>query len=220
MKFRRILFLFPLLCMTVLLTGCRLMDKLGFDTYDYMSESVLCTHEADSETAVMLEEFLGIIITDSSVLATFENMNEAIDLYRDAVLTNMLDEGYSKYSGNTALIEKAASEYPEYNITQLIPEREFEATMYRCFGGNVMISHKDSARFKYLPKIGAYISPVMPVTGELYADVTGISETDLTYRVRFRVVGEGIESDEYFALVIKREDGTLYIKKLLDGSSV
>lgn len=217
MKIRRGIALFLCLCS---LTSCQLADQLGFDTYDYMSETVLSTHDAESETAAELEEFLQILITDSPYLATFENMNDAIRLYRDAVLTYMLDTGYSKYSGNTELIEKAEKEYPEYNITQIIPESEFEATMYRCFGGDVMLTHKDGERFKYLSKVGAYISPVIPADSGLTADITALSETEKTYRVRFKVVGEEISSDEYFALVIKREDGTLYIKKLLEGSAV
>ncbi len=199
------------------LTSCQIADKLGFDTYDYMSENVLLTYDIESETSLELEEFLQILITDSPNLATFENMNDAIKEYSDAVLTYMLDTGYSKYSGNIALIDKAEREYPEYNITQIIPEREFEATMYRYFGGNVMITHKDSARFKYLDKVGAYISPVMPTSSGLTADITSLSETEKTYRVTFKVIGEATESDEYFALVIKRDDGTLYIKKLTEN---
>lgn len=217
MKIRRGIALFA--CM-LSLTSCQLIDKLGFDTYDYMSENVLSTHAAESEKAAELEDFLQILITDSPYLATFDNMNDAIKLYRDAVLTYMLDTGYAKYSGNTALIEKAEKEYPEYNITQIIPESEFEATMYRCFGGDVMLTHKDGDRFKYLSKVGAYISPVIPVSSGLTADITALSETEKTYRVRFKVIGEEIASDEYFALIIKREDGTLYIKKLLEGSAV
>lgn len=208
------------LCLTSCLTACQLMDKLGFDTYDYMSEKVVVTHAADSETAEVLESFLQILITDSPYLATFENMSDAIRLYRDAVLTYMLDTGYAKYSGNTELLAKAEQEYPEYNITQIIPESEFEATMYRCFGGNVMLTHRDGERFKYLSKVGAYISPVTPTSSGLTADITALSETDKTYRVHFKVVGDDISSEEYFALVIKREDGTLYIKKLMEGSAI
>lgn len=208
------LILLSAITLTSCMTSCQIIDKLGFDTYDYMSEDVLATYDIESETAAELEEFLGILITDSPILTTFENMNDAIKAYRDAVLTYMLDTGYSKYSGNTTLIEKAAKEYPEYNITQIIPESEFEATMYRYFGGNVMITHKDGARFKYLDKVGAYISLVTPTSSGLAADITSLSETEKTYRVTFKVAGEEVQSEEYFALVIKRDDGTLYIKKL------
>ena len=205
------------------LTSCGLLDKLGFDTYDYMSESVTQTHDANSETAVMLEDLLKILVTDSQVLTTFDNMADAITEYRDAVLEYLLESDYAKYSGNTTLIERALKEYPEYQITQVIPEIEFEARTYRCFGGDVMISHKDGNKFRYLPDVGVYI-PMLAVTDSgYYADITALTETEKTYRVRFKVKSEPdengavTESKEYFALVIKREDGTLYIKKLLHG---
>ncbi len=203
-----------LLC-CVLFSSCGLMDRLGFDTYDYMSEAVVLTHGTDGTTAEMLKELLEVLVLDSTKLTTFEKMSDAIPAYRDAVLSYMLNREYAKYSGNTALIEKAAKAYPEYHITQIVPEKEFETTMYRCFGGNVMINHKDGSRFKYLSKVGAYISPVNTETGNFHVEINDIGETPKTYRVRFTVVGENIVSDEYFALVIKRDDNTHYIKKLL-----
>lgn len=205
------------------LTSCGLFDKLGFDTYDYMSETVTKTHDASGETAVMLEDLLGILITDSPVLPTFENMGTAIDAYRDAVLENLLLSDYAKYSGNAALIERATKKYPEYQITQIVPEMEFEATMYRCFGGDVMITHEDGHKYRYLPGVEAYIPMMAPVDAELSAEITYLAETDKTYRIRFKVTSEKEnipDSAEYFALVIKREDGTLYIKKLLNGGTV
>ncbi len=222
-KLRRI---FALLLLTGMLTSCGLLDRLGFDTYDYMSESVTKTHDASGETAVMLEELLMVLVTDSPVLPTFESMADAITFYRDAVLEHLLAGDYAKYSGNAKLIERAMKEYPEYQITQVIPELEFESMMYRCFGGDVMISHEDGNKFRYLPDAAVYI-PMLAVTDSGYtADVTSLAETEKTYRVRFKVISEPDEngnttaSEEYFALVIKREDGTLYIKKLLSGNEV
>lgn len=208
-----------LLCL-LLLTSCTILDKLGFDTYDYMSENVLRTHEAEGETAVMLEDVLNILVTDSPELIPFEYMGDAIKAYRDAVLDYMLETGYSKYSGNTALMSEAAEKYPEYSITQLIPEREFEATMYRYFGGDVMITHGDGSRFKYLEKVGAYVSAVPMSDSGYRAEITAVSETEKTYRVWFFVGSENVRSDDYFALIIKRDDGTLYIKKLLKAADV
>ncbi len=102
-----------------------------------------------------------------------------------------------------------------------IPESEFEATMYRVFGGSVKLTHKSTEKFEYLDKVGAYISSVVPEDSGLKPDITYIGETEKTYRVRFYVASdEETVSDEYFALIIKRDDGTLYIKKLLMSSSV
>lgn len=198
-----------------MLTSCSLIDKLGFDTYDYMSERVVTTHDVESDLAKELSSTLEVLITDSVYLETFENMGEAIKEYRDAVLTYMLKTNYLKYSGNTEMIEKAAEQYPEYKITQIIPQSDFEATMYRLFGGDVKITHKDGDKFKYLSKTGAYISPVVPESIDISPEITYIGETMKTYRVNFIVKTENAVSDEYFALIIKRTDGTLYIKKLL-----
>jgi len=203
-----------------LLTSCGILDKLGFDTYDYMSESVTATHKPDSETAGMLRDVLEILITDSPELTTFESMSDAIKAYRDAVLDYMLETGFSRYSGNTAMIADAAEAYPDYSITQIIPESEFEATMYRYFGGDVMITHKDGSRFRYLEKVGAYTASVPLTDSGYHPEITAVSETDKTYRVWFRVVSDAVKSDDYFALIIKRTDGTLYIKKLLLASEV
>lgn len=211
-----------LLLFSLLFTSCAsLVDQLGFDTYDYMSEPVIRTHSAGGEVAKELEDFLSILILDSEDLPTFERTGDAIREYRDAVLTFMLKSGYSKYSGNTALIARAEREYPQYSITQIIPEDEFEATMYQYFGGDVKITHRDGDRFTYLSKVNAYVSPMMPEESGLTATITKLEETERTYRIRFRVVDpNGTSSDLYFALVIKREDGTRYIKKLLLASEV
>lgn len=204
----------------VLLTSCGILDKLGFDTYDYMSESVTVTHNPDSEIAAVLAGVLDVLITDSPELVTFTNMGDAIKAYRDAVLDYMLETGYARYSGNTQMIAKAAQVYPEYSITQIVPEEEFEATMYRYFGGDVMISHKDGSRFRYLEKVGAYTSTLPLTPGGYRPEISAVSETEKTYRVWFSVVSEDVRSDDYFALIIKREDGTLYIKKLLHASEI
>lgn len=224
--FRVLRTLTVLILLTGMLPSCGLLDRLGFDTYDYMSESVTQTHDANGETAVMIEELLMVLVTDSQILTTFDSMGDAIPAYRDAVLEYLLTSDYAKYSGNTKLIERAMEKYPEYQIMQVIPELEFEAMMYRCFGGDVMITHGDGNKFRYLPEAAVYVPMLATTDHGYYADVTSLTETEKTYRVRFKVKskpdagGTPVESDEYFALVIKREDGTMYMKKLFHGSDV
>lgn len=215
--------LIPVVMCIFVFTSCSLADKLGFDTYDYMGEKVTGTHDINGECAEMIAGILDVLITDKTSLPTFEKMSDAINEYRDAVLLYMLKEGYAKYSGNTELIAKAEAEYPEYTISQVIPVSEFEATMYRYFGGNVKITHRDGERFKYLPKVGAYISPAVTESAEFTPRITELCETDKTYRVRFKVLSpsqNSFPSEEYFALIIKRDDGTLYFKKLLHSVDV
>ncbi len=207
--------LIPIFFCMIFMTSCGIIDRLGFDTYDYMSEPITKVHETDGEKAELIIGLLDVIVTDSTSLSMFERMNEAINAYRDTVLLYMLETEYSKYSGNTDLIAKAMKEYPEYTISQIIPVSDFEATMYRYFGGSVKITHKDGARFKYLSKIGAYISPTTTESEQFYAELTELSETEKTYRVKFIVTNGEVKSGEYFALIIKRDDGTLYFKKVL-----
>jgi len=208
----------PVLC---ILSGCSFgsqwLDKLGFDTYDYMSETVHTTHDTDSELADELADMIRII---SSSLVEFDSMGQAITAYRDSVLSYMLETEYARYSGNMALIEKAAKAYPGYQITQIIPAADFEATMYRYFGGSVKITHKDGSRFRYLKKVGAYISSAASAPNDTAVTICSLEETDKTYRVTFTVTTGTAVSDEYFVLIIKREDGTLYFKKLLKASEM
>ncbi len=210
---------FLALCLSLLfLNSCSLLDAFGFDTYDYMGETVTATHTGDSAEAALLLPLLDILITDSVELPTFDNMADAIDLYRDAVLRYMLETEYAKYSGNTGLIEKAAEKYPELQITQIIPADDFEATVYRAFGGDVKLGHKDGNVFKYLKKVEGYICNVAPADYGITAEILSVDETEKTYRVRFRCVDGGEETGEsapvYLALIIKREDGTYYFKRL------
>ncbi len=204
-----------MLMMLFSLFGCStlttLLDKLGFDTYDYSSETVHTTHDPTGELAQTLCEMLRILTPE---LVEFDSMGEAIAAYRDPVLTHMLETEYARYSGNMELIAEAAQSYPEYQITQIIPAADFEATMYRYFGGSVKISHKDGQLFRYLKKVEAYISPSAPAPDNCVISILTIAETMKTYRVRFTVTQGDVTSSPYFALIIKRDDGTTYFKQL------
>ncbi len=209
---------FAIIFLVFPMTACSAVNewlgKFGFDTNDYMSESVTDVCETDGEEAQVITDMLEILTAVSPNLQEFNKMQEAIPLYRDAVLTYMLETEYARYSGNQTLIEEASREYPEYQITQIIPAKDFEATMYQYFGGNVRISHKDGQVFRYLKKVNAYISPVTPVNNECGITITAIEETANTYRVNFTVFADAETSRDYFALVIKREDGTHYFKQI------
>lgn len=223
MKYRmgkRVLTTVLCLAMVTSGTGCttvtELVDKLGFDTYDYMSEEVHTTYDTDSDVAATLTNMIRILVP---TLVPFDNMNEAISAYRDTVLTYMLESEYARYSGNMTLIAKATEAYPEYQISEIIPAADFEATMYRYFGGSVKVSHKDGSRFRYLSKVQAYIALSSPISDDSLVRITSIGETDKTWRVTFTVVQGQVESEPYFVLIIKRDDGTLYFKQLQKLSS-
>ncbi len=217
-----------LITVSVLLTSCSFFDgvaeKLGFDTYDYMGEKVISVLPNDGDEAETARDVLSVIVSNSGVLETFDNMAEGVKLYSDTVLGYMIATEYGKYSGNTDLINKAAKEYPEYGATLLIPQKDYEAMMYRYFGGDVKITNGDTTRFKYMSRINAYSATVLPEQGKYSPKIIHISETERTYRVRFKLVNPELEEEltdpEYFALIIKRTDGTYYIKKLLNSDDV
>ena len=214
--------LFAVLCIiwTGTLCGCGAWDaltqKLGFDTYDYMSEEVLAVYDGESPIAETLTDFLQILPPS---LPEFDSAGQAMQLYRDDVLDYMLRTEYARYSGNAELIQEAQKENPGYQITQIIPAREFETTMYRLFGGSVRITHKDGKRYKYLRNVNAYVASTAPISTEKKIDILQIEETAQTYRVTFTVaIGEEI-TEPYFALVIRRKDETLYFKQLKKTTS-
>lgn len=208
------------LCLLVLanvfcVCGCaeNLLYTLGFDTSDYSSEKVTGSHASDSDVGEMLSAMLYILAGDTT-MPEFSSMSQAVSEYRDAVLSYMLENEYARYSGNSALIEQATQEYPEYQITQLIPATELETTMYRYFGGSAKIAHRDTGRFRYLSKVNAYVATAafVPVVREVH--ISAIEETENTFRVYFSVQWNETMSPAYRAIVMKRKDGTYYFKEL------
>ena len=78
-----------LITVSVLLTSCSFFDgvaeKLGFDTYDYMGEKVISVLPNDGDEAETARDVLSVIVSNSGVLETFDNMAEGVKLYSDTV---------------------------------------------------------------------------------------------------------------------------------------
>jgi len=194
--------------------GDAVMTFLGFDTYDYLGEAAAVYHETDSEIATELVEMTKMLSISSLEIAPFSGANEAATVARDAILNYMLNNNYGKYTGNPEILEKAEEKYPQYHITTLIPAKDFENMVYKSFGGSEKITHKDGEIFKYLDKISAYTSISQPFANDIEAIVSECVETEKTYRLTFRNKFGDTESPEYFALILKRDDGTMFIKSL------
>ncbi len=210
--------LFILLVQMLALASCaageRLMARLGFDMHDYRGESVIRTHAADSEIAVSLADMTRTLTVSSPILTPFSGTKEASEVCRDAVLYRMLSEGYAQYAGNTELLAKAAAAYPQMQLTVVIPERDFEKEVYAVFGGREKITNKDGDLFTYLEKAKVYTTAVGTVENEVVTTVVRLEETERTYRLYFvNTLGE-ITSPTYCALIIRREDGTMYFSEL------
>ena len=217
--FRRGLLL--LLCLSMLsLTACGegLMNRLGFDTHDYHGEKVIAVHAPDSETARSLAEMTRTLSVSSPILTPFTGAKEAADACRDAVLNRMLQERYARYAGNSDLLSEAAQAYPGMQLHVLIPADDFASVIYATFGGSEKIVNEDGGRFRYLDRIQAYTTAAPTAESEVEITVLLCEETERTYRLTFvNRLGE-ITSPEYFTLIIKREDGSLYFSELREDS--
>lgn len=217
--FRRALPLFLCLCMLAPLTSCGaaegLLGRLGFDTHNYRAEKVVTSHAPDSETARELLPMLEMLCVNTPYLTPFAGPKEAAEACRDAILTHMLSESYARYAGNSALLAEAAEVYPHMQLNILIPADDFEAVIYAAFGGNEKINNRGGAMlFRYLPKIDAYTTAAGLQADIAETEILSCEETERTFRVAFRnTVGE-VSSPAYFAILIKRDDGTVYISAL------
>lgn len=213
--FRRSLLLLLTVCM-LSLTACGegLMTSLGFDTHDYYGEKVIAVHANDSEIARTLSEMTRTLTVNSPILTPFDGAKEAADVCRDAVLSQMLGENYARYAGNSALLKKAEEAYPGMQISILIPADDFESVIYASFGGSEKIVNKTDDLFVYLDRVRAYTTALPPVESEVETEVLSCEETARTYRLRFYNTLDGVQSPTYFALLIKREDGSLYFASL------
>lgn len=198
----------------VLLLTFSLISCETVSTTDYSVEEVIGVVSADSKIYAELYDMLGMLTVDSIKIPEFDNMKDAIGLFRDSVLNYMSGKSYAKYAGNSELIAKVAEKYPDLDIIEVIPAAEFESSMYRHFGGSVKITHASGRIFRYLSAADAYIPVTAPVSGNIDITLNEVLETENTYRLLFSC-STGEKSADYFALVVKREDGSFYFDAVL-----
>ena len=208
-----------ILCIAIALsclTSCGVVNeffaKLGFDTHDYDGEAIIATFDADSDKAAELSEMVLTLSINSTELPIFNSTADGIEMCRDSLLNYMLVNNYTKYTGNLNLLDRAAAAYPYLKISTVIPADDFENEAYRYFGGKQKVENKNGKLFTYLDKIDSYTTVVEPSDNELNVRVISLEETEKTFRFRFRLEIDGTESDEYFALIIKRADNSCYFK--------
>lgn len=187
---------------------------MGFDTYDYESEEVLETLDVSAPEVESLCDLVKILSVNDPVLPEFDSSSEAVSSCRDAILNYMLCKGFAMYTGNKDLISKVEEKYPGIRIITVIPSSDFENCVYTYFGGNTKISHRSSELFTYLDEAEAYTSVTMPVESQLTVEPILCERTEKTYRFRFRCSHGDKTSPVYNALIINREDGSSYFKRL------
>jgi len=220
--FRSALLLFLCIASLLPLSSCGqdgLMHTLGFDTHNYRGEKVIAVHAPDSTVVQSLLPLIDILNVSSPYLKPFSGPKEAAETCRDAILARMLEDSYAKYAGNTALLNKAAQDYPHLQLNIIIPADDFEAVVYATFGGSEKISNRNGEHFfRYLSEIDAYTTVGTLQQNTVETTVLSCEETERTYRLTFRRKAGETVSPPYCALLIKREDGTVYIKELTDAS--
>ncbi len=176
----------------------------------FAEEETKRTLASDSNEAETLCEMLRMLTVNSPILPEFENIGEAMKSCRDSVLYYMLTKNYGKYTGDIERLDAAVAEYPQMQITNLIPAREFEETVYTAFGGTRKITNESGRLFVYLDRVAAYTSVTMLDEDPISIDVLELEETENTYRMRFRCFAGDVTSPEYRAIFVKRDDGTAY----------
>lgn len=176
----------------------------------YAEEVVVRDVFTESEVADSLCEMMRMLTVNSPIMPEFEGIGEAMEQCRDSVLYYMLTKNYGKYTGDIERLDAAVAEYPQMQIMSLIPAREFEETVYTAFGGTRKISNESGRLFVYLDKIAAYTSVTMLDEDPIEVNVLKLSETENTYRMRFRCSADEITSPEYQAIFVKRDDNTVY----------
>ncbi len=180
---------------------------------EYLNETVIGSASENASVISELSDIISALTIDSIRLPEFSDTSTAISKCSDSLLNHLLTTDYSRFTGNTA-VKDAAEKYPELGITAAIGTSEFEGALYKYFNHGGNIRHSDTARFRYMPKIEAYIPAVQSAANSFSLDVISIDETPNTYRMTFYCKRGDEISPEYNAVFIKREKGGCYIAAL------
>lgn len=200
------------LLVAAVLAGCSAVSNVFGVGGGYENESVISSPEYDSEAALMLCDMVRMLSVNSPVIATFDNVSEAMEGCRDSVLYYMLTKNYGKYTGDIEKLDAASEAYPQMQIANFVPAREFEETVYKNFGGNRRIGNESGKLFVYLEKVSGYTTVSMLEYDPMNIEILELSETEHTYRMRIKNSLGDIVSPQYDMLFVKRDDGTVYFK--------
>ena len=181
---------------------------------EYLAEEATGTIEEGTDEWEALEDMLPMLTVDSIDIPEFDSMRESVRLFRDSVLNYLSCKNYRRYAGNSEMLEAIRGEYPGLDPISAISKNEFEAEMYRAFGGKVKITHESTKLFTYLDRSYVYIPVTAPIEGGVDFTLLSAEETDSTYRIEF-TVAEDENVNDYFAMLIKREDGSCYFSMVV-----
>jgi len=185
----------------------------------YSGEQMTASLDPAGEVAKSLTANITVISSFSIDLEEFDTPRTAAALYRDEILSHMLNTNYAKYSGNKETIGNAEKKYPELSITILIPEDDFEAFVYKNFGGERSVVHESDFAFTYLKRVNAYTTASQAGVNQTAVHIKSLYETENTYVMEFYNTRGTDNSAVFRALFIKRKDNTVYlstIKRIAD----
>lgn len=187
---------------------------LGFDVTDYEHEDAVTELPVEDAQCEKLCAMVEILSSSRGIhLDSFSNTSEAVSLYRDAILGYMHRENYSLYTGNRDQMEKAAGAYPQMQLSTLIPDADFENTVFRYFGG-ISVKNESGALYSYLNRANCYTAPIQGKKCDAEINVLSLVETEHTYRMCFTLADETGSSETYTAVFLKRDDGSCYFRSL------
>ncbi len=213
---KRIIVVVLLVISVLSLSSCSVTNEflatLGFDTHDYEGEAVIQTYDNESEKTEEIREMIRTLSINSPHIPTFDGSKDAVSKCRDSLLNYMLNTQYAKYTGNLDLLDKAIEEYPYLKVATVIPAQDFEDEAYRYFGGKQKVSNESGNLFTYLDKVSAYTTVTTPVESKIEIECISLEETVNTFRFKFRCSLGEETGENYFALIIKRADGSCYFK--------
>jgi hypothetical protein len=209
MKISRVILVLLAVFCCVLVTSCG-----GDDGSAYLSEEVVSSVEKGSDKWKELSDMLGMLTVNSADIPEFDSMSQSSEYFRDSLLNYLCCKNYRKYAGDAEILGDINEKYPGMDAVAAIGADEFESEMYRVFGGSIKITHKSTTLFAYLEKADVYVPITSPVYGGCDLTLISAEETENTYRIEFETSANG-KNIPYFALLVKRDDGSCYFSLLL-----
>jgi hypothetical protein len=159
---------------SVLLVSCMagpsalwIRGVFGLDVNDYFLEAPLRQLQPDGAAAAMLTNMVTIVVSDSVHLTPFSGTGEAVRIYRDAILNDMLRDDYSRYTGSRQAIDAIGRAYPYLSASTLIAKEDFENVVFRYFGGT-SVNHKNGDAFSYLSRAGYCVIVIKQFKSSVY----------------------------------------------------
>lgn len=206
---------------TVLLSSCSVLDSffsgIGYDTHDYSVESVIGKAEEGSEKWKEICEMLRILPLDSIHLEKSEGMRDLVSNHKESLLNYMLSRNFEMYAGNSSVLDEINESHPDMNAVYAIPKEDYESEAYRYFGGNIKITHSESPLFAYLEDYGVYVPATGPVRQNIDIRLISADETENTFKLEFSLSSDD-RQENYRAIIVKRDDGTMYFKAIMPES--